>query len=47
MTLFVVLGLVAVVVGVLVAVALGVRSMRAEGGEDDWDSPVGDSEFID
>ncbi len=47
MTLFVVLGLVAVVVGVLVAVALGVRSMRAEGGEDDWDSPVGDSEFAD
>src|SRR6266516_4051471 len=35
------------VVGVLVAVALGVRSMRAEGGEDDWDSPVGDSEFAD
>ncbi len=47
MTLFVVLGLVAVVVGVLVAVALGVRSMRAEGGEDDWDSPVADSGFAD
>jgi hypothetical protein len=40
MTLFVVLGLVAVVVGVLVAVALGVRSMRAEEQEDDddWES---------
>src|SRR5260370_5300683 len=46
MTLFVVLGLVAVVIGVLVAVALGVRSMRAqERAGDDWDSPDTDSEF--
>jgi hypothetical protein len=52
MTLFVVLGLVAVVVGVLVAVALGMRSMRAgerEEPEDwdseDWDSPEADSDM--
>src|SRR5260370_17791469 len=48
MTLVVVLGLVAVVIGVLVAVALGVRSMRAqERAGDDWDSPEPDSEFDD
>jgi hypothetical protein len=46
MTLFVVFGLAAVVIGVLVAVVLGVRSMRAqERAGDDWDSPDTDSEF--
>jgi hypothetical protein len=48
MTLFVILGLVAVVIGVLVAVALGVRSMRAqERAGDDWDSPEPDSDYGD
>jgi hypothetical protein len=49
MTLFVVLGLVAVVVGVLVAVALGVRSMRADGRDESgyWDSPDADSDLAD
>ena len=49
MTLFVVFGLVAVVIGVLVAVALGVRSMRAgdRTDDDDWDSPGADSKLTD
>ncbi len=49
MTLFVVFGLVAVVIGVLVAVALGVRSMRAgeRTDDDDWDSRGADSELAD
>ena len=44
MTLFVVLGLVTVVIGVLVAVAFGLRLMRAD---DDRDSPGADSELTD
>ena len=44
MTLFVVLGLVAVVIGVLVAVVFGLRPMRAD---DDWDSSGADSELAD
>jgi hypothetical protein len=53
MTLFVVLGVVVLVIGVLVAVALGVRSMRADGREQPGrrrsrsTGPGGDSHLLD